>query len=371
MFSRRFINVVMKDFRAGGSYWLYRMMPQEKLFYPSAAEAIAQTMETRKMSLPFGSTLELTPSVARFKSSREACLTLDFMPFYGLRRGEGKIVAVDSAGQTVMYDADDGSIEMLPRLNAPHWQSPISLCANKANASGAQESSRSNALYAINSSHSSEFRALVHYDPYGFGRSDEKKAWHWLHLPPPPYLDHPACEDHTIQSYTLLEDGKTICFSSVPDKGGFGTYCFDTSNHQWAKAGGWVLPFHGRALQVPELHGLWFGIGDNQHELRAVDLSSLDRAPKVLHRWRCSDPPNHWLLIGSSMVYLGANRFCIARTFGAYTAPRKYFEQLTDTAAILTGVEIVNAEANKTKLRMVEHKSRTYIFERCGIESVF
>ena len=134
-----------------------------------------------------------------------------------------------------------------------------------------------------------------------------------------------------------------------------------------------MLPFHGRALQVPELHGLWFGMGgESQHELCAADLSSLDRAPKVLRRWRVSGPPNHWLLIRSSMVYLGANRFCIAKTYGVFMEPQKHDEELAaHTAAILTGVEIVNGEASRGKLRMVEHKSRTYIFERCGIESVF
>jgi hypothetical protein len=70
------------------------------------------------------------------------------------------------------------------------------------------------------------------------------------------------------------------------------------------------------------------------------------------------------------MVYLGANRFCIARKFGAHTGPRVHFEQLCDTAAIPGCVEILNGEANKRKLEMVEHKSKTYIFRRCGIESV-
>jgi hypothetical protein len=366
MFSRQFINLVVKDFRVGGSYRLSRMMADEKLFYPSAAEAITARAQTKKETImPFKTTMDLPRPVVRFKSSRTASMTLDFMPFYGRGGNEGKIVSVDLAGQTVLYDAAHDSIEMLPCLTYSKWRSPISLCVTNADA--AQDS-----LYAINRSYSSEFQALVYGNPYGYEMSD--KVWHWLKLPPPPYLDHPACDDHTntIQSYTLLDDGKTICFSSVPEKGGFGTYCFDTSNHRWTKVGGWVLPFHGRAVQVPGLHGLWFGVGDdNQHELRAVDLSSLDDgAPEVLHRWRGSNPPNHWLLIGSTMVYLGANRFCIAKNYGVYNEPRKHFEQLADTAAILTGVEILNAEASKAKLQMVEHKSRTYIFQHCGIDSV-
>ena len=51
--------------------------------------------------------------------------------------------------------------------------------------------------------------------------------------------------------------------------------------------------------------------------------------------------------------------------------PQKHDEELAaHTAAILTGVEIVNGEASRGKLRMVEHKSRTYILEYCGIKYV-
>lgn len=107
------------------------------------------------------------------------------------------------------------------------------LCITRANANAnaAQDSGRSDVLYGINTFNSSDFEALVHCSPFPYARTDgPNKAWHWLKLPPPPYLDNPASgQDHTIHSYTLLEDGKTICFSSLCDNGGFGTYCFDTS----------------------------------------------------------------------------------------------------------------------------------------------
>jgi hypothetical protein len=47
-------------------------------------------------------------------------------------------------------------------------------------------------------------------------------AWKWLELPLPPYFLGEA--DRTIQSYTLLQDNKTICFSSQGEGRGFGTY---------------------------------------------------------------------------------------------------------------------------------------------------
>ncbi|XBI31075.1 hypothetical protein VPH35_054694 [Triticum aestivum] len=350
----------MKDLRVGGSYWLSRMMPEENLFYPSMVEAVAQTSqanrENRRMSPPFTSTLDLPGPDARFKSSRTANSMLDFIPFYE-RDGEGKIVAIDSTGHAVLHDADAddddyvGSTKMLPRLNTSKWRSLISICVTTANPDAAKDH-HPDALYAINTSNSSDFEALLYCDPSGSGRNDEDKAWHWLRLPPPPYLDNPACRDDTIQSYI---DGKTICISSVPRDGGFGTYCFDTSTHEWTNVGRWSLPFSGRALRVPELDGLWFGfLGEDLQKLGAVDLSSLDNAPKVMHECGGFSPPEDWSL-----------RFCIAKTFNIYDRG-----QLVDTASVLIGVEIVNAGAKKAMLQMIKHKSITFIFERCGIESV-
>jgi hypothetical protein len=62
-------------------------------------------------------------------------------------------------------------------------------------------------------------------------------SWYWIHLPPPPYA-FGGKENPTIQSYTLLQDNRTICFSSVSSEGGggFGTYCFDTASLEWTKA---------------------------------------------------------------------------------------------------------------------------------------
>lgn len=372
---RRFINLVMKDFRVDGSYWLSRMRPQENLFYGSTVEAMTAQAQARKdkinVMLPFGSTLELPPPAARFKSSCTDGLTLDFMPFYGRDSpSEGKIIAVDSIGHTVLYDADGDpcSVEMLPRVNSSNWRTPISLCVTNANA--ARDSSRSDVLYGINMFNSSDFEALVHCNPSEFGRIDGAKAWHWLKLPSPPYLDNPG-QDYTIQSYTLLEDGKTICFSSLRDNG-FGTYCFDTSGYEWTKAGRWALPFIGRAWHVPELYNLWFGFNSNNpNNICAIELSSLDSPPKLLHEWRGFNTPKNWMLVNSSMVYLGGNKFCVVRIFGIYNGPPDRNDEPTDTASIITGVEIVNGQTSKATLRMVRHKSRTYVFEGCGIESVF
>jgi hypothetical protein len=116
MIPRRFINLVMKDSRVGGSYWLRRMRPEKNLFHDSVEEAVAS--ETR---MPLcASTRELSSPKFRFKSSRALHSTLNFMPFYGVAGGhrEGRIIVSDSAGHSLLYDAKEVSTENLP----PHQQ---------------------------------------------------------------------------------------------------------------------------------------------------------------------------------------------------------------------------------------------------------
>jgi outer membrane protein assembly factor BamB len=260
MIPRRFINLMMKDLRVGGSYWLSRMSPEKNLFYASVGEAVESAT---RMPL-YASASELSSPKFRFKSSRALDSTFAFMPFYGVDAGpsEGRIVVSDSAGHTHLYDAEEGSGEMLPPTNeSSNWHSPISMCVAKANAI------RADALYAINARNSTNFKSLA----YRKDDDTNTMAWDWLELPPPPYVS--GKEDPTIQSYTLLQDKRTICFSSLTVGGGFGTYCFDTDSLEWTKAGSWMLPFVGHALCVPQLHNLYFGFHDsNDESLVAVEL---------------------------------------------------------------------------------------------------
>ncbi|CAM0947664.1 unnamed protein product [Alopecurus aequalis] len=343
MIPRRFINLLMKDLQVGGSYWLTRLRPEENLFYSSAVEAAATEAQARrdKRKPMCSSTMELATPDFRFKSSRSSDSTLGFMPFYGgLSSGasEGRILVSDSAGHTHLYDAEEGSGEILP----PPARHPPGTA------------------------------------PYP---SYHKGAWHWFHLPLPPYfLDQ---EDCTIQSYTLLDDERTICISSHPHgDGGFGTYCFDTATLEWTKAGSWNLPFAGHALRVPQLYNLYFGLLDTDHEsLVALELPSPPSlisgdapAPKVMHQWRGFGAPTRrgdWFLMKSNLLYLGNRRFCVAKIFGIIDGTFELSENLVDMVATLTGVEILNGYANKAKLQMIKHKTRTYTFDGCSIESVF
>ncbi|CAM0947645.1 unnamed protein product [Alopecurus aequalis] len=361
MIPRRFINLLMKDLQVGGSYWLSRLRPEENLFYSSAVEAAATEAQARrdKRKPICSSTMELaTRPDFRFKSSRSSDSTLGFMPFYGGLSGgasEGRILVSDSARHTHLYDAEEGSGEILPPTGEKStWHSPISVCIAKDNAV------RADTLYAINNSNSTYFKSLAYH----------KGARHWFHLPLPPYfLDN---EDCTIQSYTLLDDYRTICFSSHPHgHGGFGTYCFDTATLEWTKAGSWNLPFAGHALRVPQLYNLYFGLLDTDHEsLVALEIPS----PPSLNQWRGFSAPTRWgdwFLMKSNLMYLGNRRFRVAKIFGIIDGTFELSENLVDMVAILTGVEILNGYANKAKLQMIKHKTRTYTFDGCSIKSVF
>ncbi|CAM0901664.1 unnamed protein product [Alopecurus aequalis] len=351
------------DMRVGGSYWLSRMKPEENLFYSSAKEAAAQESQQRrvKVKLTAESTLELPPPETRFTSSRALDSTLAFLPFYGLAGSEGsRVVVADSGGGTLLYDADQGSTEILPPINqGEKWFIPISLCVTNP-----KQAFRPDALYVINQANSANFKSLVYCN------EADVMAWRWLDLPNPPYFSS-ANKDRTIKSHTLLGDGKTICFS-----GSFGTYCYDTDSEEWTQAGTWMLPFEGCSLQVPELYNLHFGFHENNPDnLVALELSSpLEGAsqPKVLHQWRGFCPPhrNEWALMENSLLYLGNYRFCIAKWFAIYHGSSYERDSLLDMAAVLTGVEIVNGQKNKDKLQMVMHKTRTFIFEEENLETV-
>jgi hypothetical protein len=73
--------------------------------------------------------------------------------------------------------------------------------------------------------------------------------WHWQSLPLPPFIFGSHEKTARVISYTMVEDGRTICVSSL----GEGTCCFDTAKGEWWQAGDWVLPFDGRVVYVPDL----------------------------------------------------------------------------------------------------------------------
>uniref|UniRef100_A0A0E0DLE5 Uncharacterized protein n=1 Tax=Oryza meridionalis TaxID=40149 RepID=A0A0E0DLE5_9ORYZ len=185
----------------------------------------------------------------------------------------------------------------------------------------------------------------------------------------------------TMSSYAVV--GNFICISTK----GIGTYCFDTVSCSWSHAGDWMLPFCGKGEYVPELK-LWFGVSaKNNYAPCASDLSPVVRAepPKPGCIWEDLNLPEVWRPCRmSDLVNLGSRRFCIIRFFQP-SGNRDYMkDQIDQTIAVFSGVEVLpddnkaagngkgKGKQNAKGLRMIKHKSRkcTFIEQINNVESV-
>ncbi|CAM0953749.1 unnamed protein product [Alopecurus aequalis] len=370
---RQFVNLVTEkcsgrfydefmDKAIGGLYTL-RRIKADKLFYGSTEEALQKESEQEAMAAdPCKKEMvrsRLPNPLINFNQSRPVDGRTDFWPFYGAANQSSKILCLDAAGQAVLYDAGDGALETLPCLRAPmggERDDPVVLSV--ALPGGTQDPARPDALYVMDKRHGS-FEALIYGDPspYRLGHC----VWWWRQLPMPPFARDPT--HGSIVAYALLadDDGGTICVSSYTDK--VGTYCFNTASERWIRVGSWTLPFHGRGQVVPELDGLCFGVASQYPcHMCAVDLSSIStdsaRRPKLRHQWEVMDTPAGWSATNVSMSYMGAARFCIAKSF--------YIDGQDEDEMVLNGVEVVRenngARTSKSKhrFRMIKHKSIRY-----------
>ena len=84
--------------------------------------------------------------------------------------------------------------------------------------------------------------------------------------------------------------------------------------------------------------------------------------PKVQHHWPVmgTRPPQDWSPTNIGMAYMGAGKFCIAKTFCIF-----HYEDdrsTVDHETVLNGVEVVGEDEgeSKSKLRMIRHKSVRY-----------
>jgi hypothetical protein len=365
----RFVNLAVRHLCGRvarlAPFSLYRINPA-KLFYPTGVnasttstteEGSSDPAKIRKAPLP-------RPAISFDRPTQEELF--GWMEFMSVGPSGNAIVAVDSVGRTIFYDAELNTVRnSMPMMPMP-WAStspwdPVAMTVGDE-------------LYVMKGKFGQWpeghfFKALVH----GTDTESFVTNWRWRSLQPPPFITSPCVTDYepetdfvaeekasNIRAHTVVGDSQ-IWISTV----GAGTYAFDTQSDTWSKAGEWALPFRGRAEYVPE-HGLWFGFSHDHRQLCAFDMSDLSAAaaPVPLMAWDDLAWPESWVPTEARLVPLGSGRFCIARFFYEMLKYKGGFTYQLQTAsffAVLTGVEVEGHGAQGLG-RMVRHKSRRYVF---------
>jgi hypothetical protein len=294
-----------------------------------------------------------------------------------------KVICVDQAGRTFLFDADTRQLVTMPSLHKPKW-SPFSIFVPSTDEDA--EHRDGGRLYVMEKNpefeagscvqHSDQFEAFVFHKP----TETSFKSWHCQLLPPPPFVHDYAYSQKRckITSYSVVGDNSSHILISAEDAG---TYCLDTVSNIWSRVGEWTLPFCGKVEYVPELK-LWFGLSAEDHHLAAVDLSAMDSTPQLVGSWKELEPCWGWEKSqDSQLVNLGSGRFCIARFFEAMELGGEFGNKLVEqNFVILTGVEVklavndVNCSASgnsKTKLEVAMHKPQFHMSNETFIDAVF
>ncbi|XP_052141818.1 uncharacterized protein LOC127761549 [Oryza glaberrima] len=355
----------MVDFRAvDPSFQRLRRIDPSSLFYadPAAAAAAAAVEDVR-----------LSPADMNFFPPGSDSETDNLTWMKIMRRNDDKIIAVDHAGRTIVYDPAKHSIGALPAMVTPKlWT--LSLAVGKD-------------LYVMAVSPRPDgvaersFEALVRCEKLEWEVVDDCL---WCPMPPPPYV-HAAGYENAVGdtcAYAAVGDSRILLSSRR-----HGTYSFDTARATWSKAGDWTLPFSDRAEYVPE-HGLCFGFSAADDDvLGAWDLSSSSTVqqpepPPPAHPG-CRDfavpgpprrraRPSHAVDLGeytevysSHVVHIGDSKLSVAKLYtvsrrGTCTEYCCDFESDERNFAVLTGVEVVRGHDDE--LCIITHKSQRYSF---------
>ncbi|KAK3124246.1 hypothetical protein QOZ80_7BG0583810 [Eleusine coracana subsp. coracana] len=368
MIQRRFVNMVGESCNPG-LYSLHRLDVAKHLFYPSRSQAQlvpplvpgatpppgspsgGGTGDEKPMQItrmPLEMLRDLPPPCVKIRSppssDRRSCNKLPFFGLLNPRSSEDKVLCLDWAGNALLCDADEGNKtkeDLYVFHNAPRR--------------GDTRSSSSSSCFCVLTRSSS-------------ATMDD---WQWEPLPSPPYV-HISPQYKSlmfISSHTVVD--RTICVSSGTQ--GIGTYCFDTAKREWRRAGGWALPFHGRAEYVPDLD-LWLGFSHciNSYLCATSDLKDAimeEQQPTVEHVWQDMVRPPNWTVTSTDLVNLGSGRFCIAKEFEVMPSrarPGRGDWHLAYEVFVFTGVEIVRSggddeEAAGRRLEVLKHKSVAYL----------
>uniref|UniRef100_A0ACD5WH36 Uncharacterized protein n=1 Tax=Avena sativa TaxID=4498 RepID=A0ACD5WH36_AVESA len=333
---RKRVIVVIMDKR--DDYFVYNIGINH-LFQPGAGAGAGSRMETRPLPRPVG---QIDKPLAHPEG-------FDF----ALAADGATLVCVSSLRRTVLYDTRSGASSAGPELQyckyggshviplGPRFYALESLvtCYEQANPAG-------------------EDCAL--FRPSGGSSS-------WRTIPEPPA--DLRCLNHfqnTCDLAAYFTAGARIWVSARER----GTYTLDTVSRAWRKEGDWELPFDGRALVVPDMDNLCFGLSKTRR-LVAVDIGK--SPPLVLYRWEETFP--RWLvgmtnkacalLPQGNLIYLGGGRFCIVWSGfmdDAIHGSREHFVQFIAVQLVKTST----SSGNEKKIRMVKLKACCYLMPTDG-----
>ncbi|CAL4955132.1 unnamed protein product [Urochloa decumbens] len=309
---RGFVNIVAENYDKSGLYYsVHRLDVSKHLFFPSTIHAHYNNttgggmIEERLQELP-------TPCIGIQPTLVESSKMK--MAFFGLlspSSSESRILCINEAGHSLLYDADERMNYKMPSLEG--FKGPVSVSLSIAQAAGAKEEGI--------------------FGTTGCWRFP--RVWYWQSLPPPPFVCRPG--GGLISAYTMMEGGRTICLSSAAD--GVGSYFFETVRGEWSRAGDWVLPFTGRAQYVADLN-LWLGFSlQYPHDLCATNLHALatnQQPPTTLL------PAREWMATKMNLLNLGSGRFVIAKFCKVIRniGESDMVEDAEDEFLVLTGMEI-------------------------------
>ncbi|CAN6218653.1 unnamed protein product [Urochloa humidicola] len=122
MINRRFVNVVTENYMSG-MYSLHRLDVSKHLFYRSAAEADAVVVARKKNGAG-------PAAIPRLERLPPPCISFQptpmpisndkpDLPFFALaspRRSEGRIITCTEEGDSLVYDADSNSNQIMPGI---------------------------------------------------------------------------------------------------------------------------------------------------------------------------------------------------------------------------------------------------------------
>ncbi|EAY94123.1 hypothetical protein OsI_15896 [Oryza sativa Indica Group] len=144
-------------------------------------------------------------------------------------------------------------------------------------------------------------------------RLTERWSWGSTSSPPPPPPPFSGGGRRRITGYALHPDGRTIFVSvakRTPDHDDVGdrpdeevTFSYDTERAEWARRGGWLLPFDGQAHYDAELDA-WVGAIGSRAGPRLVACDVVPAA--AAGDRRPAPPPPRWTFCEQPLTFLGA-----------------------------------------------------------------